>query len=211
MLILRNKPRAVSQGKSGSLAHGKGFRRVHVGTTFFAALLGLTWTSLGWGQENVFREYQVKAAFLFHFAQFVEWPPEAFKDASSPLTYCIVGEDPFQGALDQTLRGKLVESRQLRVRHLKDSQQIAECQILFIGAAERKGMSGVLAVARGLPVLTVGDAEHFAEDGGMIGFCLEQKRVRFEINLQAVQQANLTISSKLLALAKTVVGDPRGN
>jgi hypothetical protein len=211
MLILRNKARAVRQGKLGSLTRGRDFPGLQVATWLFAACLVLAGATAGSGQEKASSEYQMKAAFLFHFAQFVQWPPETFKDAGSPLTYCTLGEDPFQGALDQSLTGKVIESHPLRVRHLKDAQQIPVCQIVFIGTAEKKGMPGVLAAAKGLPVLTVGDTEHFAQDGGMIGFCLEQKRVRFEINLQAAEQANLTISSKLLALAKTVVGDPRGN
>jgi hypothetical protein len=163
------------------------------------------------GQTEETHEYEVKAAFLFHFAQFVDWPSETFKSDTSPLTYCTIGEDPFQGALEASLNGKTVGARHLRVTHIKQAQEIPECQILFIGGMEKKRMSNVLASIRGTPVLTVGDADHFVNEGGVIGFSLEEKKIRFEINLNAATEAKLKISAKLLALAKTVIGDPRAN
>ena len=156
-------------------------------------------------------EYQVKAAFLFHFAQFVEWPPGVFKDANSPVTYCTLGEDPFQGALDQSLNGKIIGGRPARIRHLKASREFHECQVLFIGTTEKKEISATLAALKGAPVLTVADADHFVNEGGVIGFCLEEKKVRFEINLNAASEAKLKLSAKLLSLAKTVIGDPRAH
>jgi hypothetical protein len=162
-------------------------------------------------ESNSTSEYDVKAAFLFHFAQFVEWPAEAFDDADSPLTYCTIGEDAFRGALDESVKGKRVGNRELRVRHLKERERIEGCQVLFIAAAQRARQGEELANASGRPVLTVGETEHFARDGGIIGFCLEQKKVRFEINLIAAEQAQLKISAKLLSLAKTVLGNPRGD
>jgi hypothetical protein len=156
-------------------------------------------------------EYRVKAAFLFHFAQFVDWPVDAFKDGTSPVTYCIIGEDPFHGALDETLKGKVIGARPVTVQHFRQSQQVQGCQILFIAAGERKRLSATLASIKDSPVLTVGESEHFAQDGGMIGFFFEENKIRFEINLEAATQAKLKISARLLALAKTVIGDPRGN
>jgi hypothetical protein len=152
----------------------------------------------------------VKAAFLFHFAQFVDWPPEAFKDATSPLTYCTVGEDPFHGALDASLNGKMIGDRAFRVRHFRRLQEIHECQVLFLGTVETKSIPAELVNLKRDPVLTVGESEHFARDGGMIGFFLEDNKVRFEINLEAVENAKLKVSARLLALAKTVIGGPRG-
>ena len=154
-------------------------------------------------------EYQVKAAFMFHFAQFVEWPPGVLKEASAPLTYCTLGDDPFQGDLEQSLAGKTIGTRSLRVLHLKLPPQSDECQILFV-AVEKKRLPAVLAPLKGAPVLTVGDSENFVQDGGIIGFCLEEKKIRFEINLDVANQAKLKISARLLGLAKNVIGDPRG-
>jgi len=163
------------------------------------------------GESNGTSEYDVKAAFLFHFAQFVEWPPDSFKDANSPLTYCTVGEDPFQGALDESVKGKIVANRSLRVLHLRERDPIEGCQVLFISQEHKKREEEELANVNGHAVLTVGETEHFALAGGVIGFCLEEKRVRFEINLEAAGKARLKISAKLLALAKTVLGNPKGN
>lgn len=174
----------------------------------FLSLAGVRWVP---AQSNVSSEYQVKAAFLFHFAQFVEWPPDAFKDASTPFTYCTIGDDPFHGALDQSLSGKSIGGRALRVQHLKQTQEIEGCQVLFLGAGEMKRPGTVIADVSRNGVLLVGESEHFAQEGGVIGFCLEQNKVRFEINVEAAGKAKLKISAKLLALAKTVIGHPKGN
>jgi len=163
------------------------------------------------GQSSAASEYTVKAAFLFHFAQFVEWPAEAFADANSPLTYCTIGEDPFRGALDESVNGKSIGNRRLQVKHVKELEQIAGCQVLFIAAGEKKRHGEELAMASKRPVLTVGETDGFATEGGIIGFCREQNKIRFEINLDAAGKAQFKISAKLLSLAKTVIGSPRGN
>jgi|SRR5208282_3075321 len=178
-----------------------------------AALAGLLFiASVRWvsAQTNPSSEYQVKAAFLFHFAQFVDWPPEAFKDAATPLTYCTVGEDPFHGALDGSLNGKTIDGRAVRVVHFQKAQEIQGCQILFLGTPEKKFISATLANLKASPVLTVGESENFVQQGGMIGFFLEDSKVRFEINLDAAEHAKLKISARLLSLAKTVIGGPKG-
>jgi hypothetical protein len=161
-------------------------------------------------QSNPLSEYQIKAAFLFHFGQFVEWPRDALKDADSPLTYCTIGEDPFHGSLDAALSGKTIGARVLRVQHFRQPQEIQGCQVLFVGAGEKKLIPAILAGVKGDSVLTVGESEHFVQDGGMIGFFLEENKIRFEINLEAAQKAKFRISSRLLALAKSVIGGQRG-
>ena len=175
-----------------------------------AALLfvgGGRWVS---GQSNPSSEYQVKAAFLFHFAQFVDWPPEAFKDAGAPLTYCTVGEDPFHGALDASMSGKTIDGRPVRVLHFKLAQEVQTCQILFLGAPEKRLLSATLVNLGESPVLTVGESQNFIEQGGMIGFLWEDNKVHFEINLEAAERAKLKISARLLTLAKKVIGGPKG-
>ncbi len=179
-----------------------------------SALL-LTVVSIGDRQlmasTNTAFEYEVKAAFLFRFAQFVEWPPETFKGTLEPFTYCTIGDDPFHGALERTMNGKTIGQRSLRVEHLNGVKKIAECQVLFFGGAEeKKQMEEMLASAGTLPILTVGEADQFAKSGGAIGFCTEDNKIRFEVNLEAAGKAGLKISAKLLALAKTVLGAPKG-
>ena len=178
--------------------------------TVLAALVSATGASLLSGQASASGEYQMKAALLFHFAQFVDWPSETFKDLSDPLTYCTIGDDPFRGALDETLSGKSVGCRPLRIQHFKQPQEIQGCHILFIGAGEQNLLRALLAHVSGHAILTVGESDHFAKEGGIIGFCLQDNKIRFEINLDPAEKAKLRISAKLLALAKTVMGNPRG-
>ncbi len=188
-------------------------RRLCQGASRAGALAVLVFVAGGgWvgGQTTATSEYQVKAAFLFHFAQFVDWPPEAFKAKDSPITYCTVGEDPFQGALDASLNGKKMGERAFRVLHFKQAQEAKECQVLFLGLTEKKSIAAELENLKRAPVLTVGESEHFAQGGGIIGFFLEDNKVRFEINLEAAEHAKLKISARLLALAKTVIGRPKG-
>ena len=154
-------------------------------------------------------EYALKAAFLFHFARFVEWPEGAFQNASSPVVYCTIGEDPFQGALDESLREKTIEARMVQVRHLKDGSEAQGCHVVFIGKTGKKRVTDELASLADSPVLTVGETDQFLRDNGMIAFCTEENKIRFSINLGAVERANLRISSRLLILAKTVIGKPK--
>jgi hypothetical protein len=171
----------------------------------------LLWVCPDEAQSNPSTEYQVKAAFMFHFAQFVEWPEEAFKDASNPLTYCIIGEDPFHGSLDAALAGKTLGTRAFRVLHFKQPQEVQGCHVLFLAAEQKKTSAAILAGVQRSAILTVGESEHFTQEGGIIGFVLEENKIRFEINLDAAQKARLKISSRLLGLAKNVIGGQRGN
>lgn len=154
-----------------------------------------------WSGE--FDEYAVKAAYLYNFAKFVEWPPEAFAQADAPLLICIAGSNPFGGALD-TLAGKLVDSHPVTVRYLPAASGLEQCHIVFIGRAEQGRSKALLAKLAQLPVLTVGDNSDFIEAGGMIGLIEAEQRIRFNINLTAARQANLKLSSQLLKLATVV-------
>jgi hypothetical protein len=154
-------------------------------------------------------EYRLKAAFLFHFAQLVDWPPAAFRSDSDPLTLCTVGEDPFHGDLDAAVEGKSIGARPLRVRHFKQPQDIQGCQLLFVANHESANVSTLLAGLKDSPVLTVGEADSFVKQGGMIGFFIENDSIRFDINLQSAEHAKLRISSRLLLLARTVIGNQK--
>ncbi len=186
-------------------------RRLQIACCILGGLIALDGGQPVSAQSNPLSEYEVKAAFLYHFAQFVEWPPEeTFKGAGSPLTYCTIGEDRFHGALDAALNGKTIGARSFRVQHLKQPQEIQRCQVLFIGAEEKNLLPAILAGVKGSSVLTVGESEHFVQEGGMIGFLLEENKIRFEVNLEAAERAKLKMSSRLLELAKTVIGGHRG-
>ena len=154
-------------------------------------------------------EYHVKAAFLFHFAQLVEWP-DAPDQSGSSLLLCTLGDDPFHGELESTVEGKQIGSRVLRIRHLSEARVTRGCNMVFISRSENRHLAAILASLRNSPILTVGEADDFLASGGMVRFCLEGDRVRFEINREAAESARLKISSKLLLLARNVAGGGGG-
>ena len=154
-------------------------------------------------------EYHVKAAFLFHFAQLVDWPADSLSDADNSLFLCTLGADSFQGALESTVEGKAVGTRIIRVRHLKQPEEAQGCHILFLGKAQSVRIPTLLAESAGAPVLTVGETAGFWGAGGMIYFRVDGNKVRFDINLDAAESARLKIGSRLLFLAQVVVGGQR--
>jgi hypothetical protein len=160
--------------------------------------------------QSTDEEYRVKAAFIFHFAQLVDWPPDTQTGTDNSLVLCTLGEDPFQGALEGTVAGKTIGNRVMRVRHLGQPQDMRACQILFLGKAESKRIPALVAGLHNAPVLTVGESAGFLGAGGMICFLLEENKVRFDINLNAAESAKLKIGSRLLILAEHVVGEGSG-
>jgi YfiR/HmsC-like len=155
-----------------------------------------------------FDEYQVKAAFLYNFAKFVEWPAGTFAKASDSVEICIVGQNPFGSTLEDMVQGKKIGERTFTVRRLPDTQQASGCQIVFIGAAEWKRTPALLEALRGAGILTVGETGDFTALGGVIGFKLDGTRVRIQIALEAAERSRLRISSKLLSLAEIVKRQP---
>ncbi len=153
------------------------------------------------GQQNRPSEYEVKAAFLYNFAKFVQWPPSVIPPGASPIVIGVLGENPFQGELRRTLENKKVDDHPLVMRQFQSLTDATNCHILFISASEAGHLPQIIDRLQGKSVLTVADMEHFTENGGMIRFVLRESRVRFEINNDAARKANLRISSKLLALA----------
>jgi hypothetical protein len=176
----------------------------------FLATITLSFCTTALLAQTTAKEYRIKAAFLFNFAQYVEWPPDTFKGANSPLTYCTIGDDPFQGVLDESLNAKAVGTRPLRVQHLKQAENFQGCQILFIGANEKKRITAVLETLKKSPVLVVGESNHFVQQGGTVGFLSEDNTIRFEVNLDVAQRAGLNISATLLSVAKTVINTAGG-
>jgi len=156
-------------------------------------------------QDGAPSEYAVKAAFLYNFARYVEWPAEA-KPESGPFVITIVGQDPFDGVIDDALRGKSVAGRSVELRRVRRASEIAQSQIVFISSSEKSQLAQILEHLQGMPTLTVGEAENFAESGGIIRFRMERSRVRLDVNTGAAQRARLRISSELLKLAR-IVGD----
>jgi hypothetical protein len=150
-------------------------------------------------------EYQVKAAFLFNFAKFVEWPADAFSSSDAPLQICVLGQDPFGRDFEQVIEDKSVNGHRLEIIHPSGVPQARSCQIVFVAFTDKSQMRDTLQGLKGDNVLTVGDAPGFAKMGGIINFVLDDNRVRFEINLKAAELAHLKISARLLTVAKLVL------
>jgi len=148
-------------------------------------------------------EYAVKAAFLFNFAKFVEWPAGAFSGPTSPIVIWVLGEDPFGDALG-SLKGKTANGRPIVVRYAANLGELERCHLLFVSASEKANLPKILQATKDWNVLTVGDVDGFARDGGTINLVNEEQRVVIEVNMEAAQRSRLKISSKLLALAKIV-------
>src|SRR6202050_89558 len=142
-------------------------------------------------------EYQVKPAFLFTFARFVEWPVDALPSADSALQICVLGQDPFGGDFEQVIVDKTVNGHRIEIAHPDGVPQARACQILFISASETAHLRTILTGLKGASVLTVGDVPGFAILGGVINFVLDDGRVRFEINVKAAELDHLKISARL--------------
>ena len=150
------------------------------------------------------KEYDVKAVFLFNFAQFVEWPESSFASKDSPVVLGVLGNDPFGASLDQAVRGKSVDNRPMEVRRFRSVEEVKDCNILFVSSSEMTRLRSVLEALKGNDILTVGETDQFAREGGMICFVEREGRIRLLVNLEALQAAKLTVSSKLLRVAEIV-------
>jgi len=146
-------------------------------------------------------EYQVKAAFLLNFTKFIDWPPPPTGGTAASFDICLLGDDPFGTVLDQMLEGETSQGRKLGVQRVRRPVP-ASCRVLFIGKTEQDLDSLLSDLGPG--VLTVGDGTGFLRDGGMIGFVIENHRVRFDISQAAAARAGFKISSKLLNVARSV-------
>ena len=155
-------------------------------------------------QQEALPEYQVKAVFLYNFAQFVEWPDGSFPKANTPLVIGILGNDPFGNYLDETVKGEKVNDHPLDVKRFSKVEEITTCHILFIDASEKDKLKAICAKLRSRNILTVGDMPNFTKQGGIVKFFTENNKTRIRINLEAAKTEDLVISSKLLRLADVV-------
>ena len=152
-------------------------------------------------QEAQISEYKVKAAFVFNFTKFVDWPQEAFGTTDAPLTIGILRENPFGSDLDEIIRNKTVNNRTLKTRLLHSVAECTNCNVLFLSTAEKGRIKEVLEKLHDASILTVSETDGFTEAGGMINFVREGNKFRFQINNEAAKRAKLKISSKMLGLA----------
>ena len=155
----------------------------------------------GRAQSSQPTEYQLKAAFLYNFAQFIDWPPEAFADDKTPFVFGILGDNPFGSDLERIVAGKKINDRPISVQVFHTADEAAHCQILFVSKSEKKHFPEIIQGLHGDAVLTVSETDGFIQTGGMINFLLVGGKIRFQIDDAAAKAAKLKISSKLLSLA----------
>jgi hypothetical protein len=160
-------------------------------------------------QDDSAGEYELKAAMLYNLTLFVQWPSSSYPDANAPTVLCILGRDPFGDSLTSLASKSAAGGRALQIRRVSNQDRVRECHVVYISSSERKSIGQIFSALKGSSVLTVGEMAQFAARGGMIQFALEEKQVRFQINLEAASQANLHISSRLLALARIVKDQPK--
>ena len=155
-------------------------------------------------QQPKAAEYDVKAAYLYNFGKFVDWPDKADADKTDSFAICVLGRDPFGPALDAALTGHSIDGKKALARRISQPEEAAGCRVLFIGASEGSQLQSIVRALDKMAILTVSDIPQFSRRGGMIEFVSDGKRVRFEVNLTNADNAGLTLSSELLKVATTV-------
>jgi hypothetical protein len=178
-----------------------------------AAVVVLAWTLPVVGnmqaQKSSPTEYEVKAAYLYNFGRFVEWPNKEWPNKERPapmpdesrFTVCVLGQDPFGQALDAVLAGEDIDGARTAAARISKPKEAVNCRILFISSSEESQLKQILVELEGTSVLTVSDLPQFSQRGGMVQFILDGKKVRFEVNLTPVERAHLAMSSQLLKVA----------
>jgi uncharacterized protein DUF4154 len=175
--------------------------RVLLAAAYCALSAGAAWSAPA-------AEYQVKAAYLFNFGQFVEWPKNAFPSADAPFVIGILGEDPFGSVLDEVVHGESVAGHPLVIRRFRKAEDIDDCQVLFIGRGEASQLERVLRTLRGRHILTVTDFAGAGSRAAIVVLLTENNRIRMRINVAEARANDLVISSKLLRPAEIVGNVP---
>jgi hypothetical protein len=170
-----------------------------------AVALGATGTRLAVAATNRASLGDVEAAYLYNFGKFVRWPDDPAHD---PMQICVAGKDPFAQTVAHLVTGERLNDRPLQVRNLERVEAVQGCSILFVGSGQHAQQDSYLAAATGKPILTVGESPDFLARGGIVQFVFEENHIRFSVNLNAANRNGLALSSQLLKVAVSVVGNP---
>jgi|SRR5215831_16855580 len=170
--------------------------------SFALCALALSLAFCGFAAQTPSREYETRAVFLLHFARFTEWPSDAFTNKEQPLVIGVLGANPFDAFLSETVSKETVQGRKVVVAYYKRVEETKFCHILYISQSEAQRLDGVVSVFKGKPVLTVSDIEGADERGVIVRFEKEHNRIKLAFNLQAMKNARLNVSSKLLKLVR---------
>ena len=149
-------------------------------------------------------EYELKAVLIYKVASYIRWPAAGEASARRPFVIGILGRDPFGRVIDEVVAGETVHGRPVSIRRLSEAREASQCDLLYVSPSERSGFRRILHRLEGTPVLTVGDMDQFATAGGMINLTNDDRRIRFEINVSALDRAGLRAAAELLTLARIV-------
>lgn len=149
-------------------------------------------------------EYAVKAGFIYSFTKFTQWPESAFPGGQEEFVIGVIGDDPFGNTLDALAEQKKVQGRRVVIKRFSSLDEITGCQILFISSSQGGSLEKILARVGNKPVLLIGDTDGFAKKGVDVNFFIQEKKVRFEFNLKALDRAGIKVSSQLLNLGKII-------
>ena len=169
-----------------------------------AGMLWVFWATPASAQVAKVREFSLKAAYLFNFTQFIEWPSSSFASAHAPIVVAVLGEDPFGADLEQALRGKTVGGRSFQIRRSRRVEDLVGGQVVYVCASEARRVPEILTRLQNTSALTVSDVDRFAERGGVISLYMDGNKVRFKVNLDAANRAGLKFSAQLLKLGKVI-------
>lgn len=183
---------------------GRSSRIVLLRTLLALEALTLILPGVSRGDEAGPTEYEVKAAYLYNFARFVEWPSDAFVAPTSPFVVAVLGEDPFGSALEDLLTNKKILNRDITIVRTRNPEEAAHAHLVFIASSELHEMPHILRALAGRSILSVGDVPDMARQGSVIGFRMEAAKVRFDINTASAQQARLKLRSQLLKVARII-------
>lgn len=198
------------------------YKKVYISLFLIPVLLGTEIAPQAWAETVPKREYQVKAAFLYNFIKFIEWPKEKMAEPNQPIILGIIGKDPFANAFDP-VKDKQIKGRKVIVKRFNSivelkklgetgkeqldrrMEAIKECHVLFVCSSEKEYLKDIIGAVQKRPILTVADTKGFLKSGGIINFIMEKQKVRFEINTIDSKNSKLQIRSQLLRLAKRVI------
>ena len=175
--------------------------RLHL---LFLPIISFLLNTYSYSQTQPEMEYRLKAAYLFNFIQFVEWPDSVFENDNSPIILAVLGKDPFGKILDETVQNEKIGNHPIIIKRYRYLSQLEFCHVLFVSSSETESFQFILKSIKQSPILTISDIHDFGIYGGNISFYLEENKLRFAINMQALKQADLKVSSKLLRLAKVI-------
>lgn len=169
----------------------------------------LLWlAATGRAQTGSPTEYEIKAAMLYRFAQFLDWPGNDAENATVPLIFGIVGQDPFGGSIDALLKNQKVGERSIIIqRYPQSGISPTNCHLIFVSRSVADDTVRLLTELKTFPALTVGESEDFTRNGGHIRLYLQDNKLRFEVNMAALERSGLKMHSQVLKLATRVTRD----